>query len=179
MKTTLNLTLALALGISIASTSKCLAQIAQAQTVTLAVNSQQTSLSYAVATNQLVQIISIAGNPGAPRAGLFHSSGVTATATNLGTFTGLTNITVYAGTHTGQLGSTVYDPGLVTLTITIPSNPSMIPANSVVIPADSTGPVEILLESSPDLVNWTGALPGTYGASATNRFFRVRALANP
>jgi hypothetical protein len=33
-----------------------------------------------------------------------------------------------------------------------------------------------VLESSQDLVNWVPALPGTYGASTTNRFFRVRAI---
>lgn len=66
-----------------------------------------------------------------------------------------------------------------TIKIETPTTGSYIPANCVVIPSDATGPVEILLESSADLVNWTSALPGTYGASSTNRFFRVRALANP
>lgn len=52
----------------------------------------------------------------------------------------------------------------------------MIPANAVVIPADTNGPVTIILESSTDLVNWTAAMPGTYGTTSTNRFFRVRAI---
>jgi hypothetical protein len=58
-------------------------------------------------------------------------------------------------------------------------NPSgqLMPSTAVVIPADSTGPVKIILESSADLVNWNEALPGTYGTSTTNRFFRVRAVA--
>lgn len=56
------------------------------------------------------------------------------------------------------------------------SQPQFSPSTAVVIPTDATGPVDIVLESSPDLVNWTAALPGTYGASATNRFFRVRAV---
>lgn len=51
-----------------------------------------------------------------------------------------------------------------------------IPSNAVVIPADSAGPVTILLESSADLVTWNSAMPGTYGTSTTNRFFRVRAV---
>ncbi len=51
-----------------------------------------------------------------------------------------------------------------------------VPSNAVVIPSDLTGPVQILLEASPDLVTWTSAEPGTYGASSTNRFFRVRAV---
>lgn len=56
------------------------------------------------------------------------------------------------------------------------NDPQMTPSTAVVIPTDATGPVNIVLESSPDLVNWTGALPGTYGTSSTNRFFRVRAI---
>jgi len=62
-------------------------------------------------------------------------------------------------------------------TATVVSN--YVPADAIVIPASATGNVQIILESSPDLVNWTAASPGTYGASAgTNRFFRVRAAAN-
>ena len=49
------------------------------------------------------------------------------------------------------------------------------PSTAVVIPADSGGPVTITLESSPDLINWTAALPGTYGTSTTNRFFQSHA----
>lgn len=51
-----------------------------------------------------------------------------------------------------------------------------IPSNAVVIPADSAGPVTILLESSVDLITWNSAQPGTYGTSTTNRFFRVRSV---
>jgi len=50
-----------------------------------------------------------------------------------------------------------------------------IPNTGVVIPADSAGPVTIILESSVDLINWIPANPGTYGTTTTNRFFRVRA----
>jgi len=56
------------------------------------------------------------------------------------------------------------------------SSSSVIPANAVVIPADSTGSVQIILESSTDLITWTQANPGTYGASTTKRFFRIRAV---
>jgi hypothetical protein len=52
---------------------------------------------------------------------------------------------------------------------------SSIPSTAVVIPNDTNGPVTILLESSVDMVNWTPALPGTFGTTSTNRFFRVRA----
>jgi len=50
------------------------------------------------------------------------------------------------------------------------------PTSAVVIPTDATGPVNVILESSTDLVTWTEANPGTYGASTTKRFFRVRAV---
>lgn len=50
------------------------------------------------------------------------------------------------------------------------------PSTAVVIPEDATGLVQIILESSTDLVNWTAANPGTYGASTSKRFFRVRAV---
>jgi hypothetical protein len=52
----------------------------------------------------------------------------------------------------------------------------IIPSTAVVIPSDSSGPVTIVLESSPDLVDWHSSMPGQYGASYTNRFFRVRAI---
>lgn len=56
------------------------------------------------------------------------------------------------------------------------SSTTTTPTSSVVIPTDATGPVKIVLESSTDLVTWTEANPGTYGASTTKRFFRVRAV---
>ncbi len=53
---------------------------------------------------------------------------------------------------------------------------SSTPSNSVVIPANATGNVQIILESSIDMVTWNSATPGSYNASTTNRFFRVRAV---
>ncbi len=50
-----------------------------------------------------------------------------------------------------------------------------LPINTVVIPTDATGPIQIHLESSTDLINWSSAQPGTYGTSTAKRFFRVRA----
>jgi hypothetical protein len=85
--------------------------------------------------------------------------------------TGLTNITLSALS------------GWATFQITTPASANVVsnyvPADAIVIPASATGNVQIILESSTDLVNWTAASPGTYGASsATNRFFRVRAVHN-
>jgi hypothetical protein len=58
-------------------------------------------------------------------------------------------------------------------------SPATTPSNTVVIPTDAIGPVEIVMESSVDLVNWTAATPGTYGASTEKRFFRLRAVVTP
>jgi hypothetical protein len=55
------------------------------------------------------------------------------------------------------------------------SSLSMVPNNSVVIPSSYQGNVEIMLETSNDLVEWTQALPGTYNPATSPRFFRVRA----
>jgi hypothetical protein len=60
-----------------------------------------------------------------------------------------------------------------------PASNGGLPSTAVVIPTDATGPVQIVLESSTDLVNWNAASPGTYGATTSNRFFRVRAVALP
>ena len=54
---------------------------------------------------------------------------------------------------------------------------TIVPSTSVVIPADAAGPVQIILESSTDLITWTAATPGSYGSSTAKRFFRVRAVA--
>ncbi len=50
------------------------------------------------------------------------------------------------------------------------------PSNAVVIPTNATGNVQIILESSTDLINWSAANPGTYSPTTANRFFRVRAV---
>lgn len=51
-----------------------------------------------------------------------------------------------------------------------------ISAASVVVPANATGDVDVLLEQSNDMITWTQCLPGTYNASTQKRFFRVRAV---
>jgi len=85
------------------------------------------------------------------------------------------NIGSPSGSSQGTIG--------IKVTTTAISSPGTVlgaglPSTAVVIPSQTTGPVNIILESSTDLVNWTPALPGIYGGNnATNRFFRVRAQA--
>lgn len=53
---------------------------------------------------------------------------------------------------------------------------ALVPSASVVVPANATGDVDVLLEQSTDMITWTQCLPGTYNASTQKRFFRVRAV---
>lgn len=57
----------------------------------------------------------------------------------------------------------------------IEAGSNYLPQNTVVIPTDASGDVEIILECSTDLITWTPCSPGTYGTSTAQRFFRVRA----
>jgi hypothetical protein len=82
--------------------------------------------------------------------------------------------------------------GPLTVSISVPSGRALVftykmtpnttvatqcaPAQAVVIPADTIAPVDIILESSTDLMTWTAALPGNYGTSPSKRFFRVRTM---
>lgn len=47
-------------------------------------------------------------------------------------------------------------------------------SQAVVIPSNATANADIIFESSPDLVNWTAAVAGSYAPTTPNRFFRVR-----
>jgi hypothetical protein len=47
---------------------------------------------------------------------------------------------------------------------------------NIVIPENASGPVQIILEQSADMINWTNANPGTYDAGEGKRFFRLRAV---
>ncbi len=72
----------------------------------------------------------------------------------------------------GYVGLKILTAGSVTAGL--PS--TGIPSTAVVIPADANGPVSVILESSQDLITWNVAMPGTYGNSNSNRFFRIRAV---
>ena len=136
------------------------------------------SVQYTLVTNQSVSLV---GTYNLDSAGYVTGNNVNGTTIQLPypsagpfqVFTGLTNISLLSGNIVE----------CATLQITTPSCgivvSNYIPADAIVIPASATGNVQIILESSSDLVNWTAAIPGTYSAeSATNRFFRVRAVFN-
>jgi hypothetical protein len=84
---------------------------------------------------------------------------------------GITNISIISNDGGGAWATFQITSPVATTTVS-----NYVPVDTVVIPTTATGNVQIILESSSDLVNWTAASPGIYGASsATNRFFRVRA----
>ena len=85
---------------------------------------------------------------------------------------------IYVESAPGVLTGTNTNSGICTFFITRLGDQALgnfVPSNAVVIPNDSGGPVQIILESSSDLVTWTAATPGSYGAETDKRFFRVRA----
>ena len=88
---------------------------------------------------------------------------------SLPTFAGPLDIRLWANTGSESKAFTV-------LKITEISQSEVIPKNTVVIPADASGTVEIILESSEDLITWTPADSGSYGKGRAKRFFRVRSL---
>lgn len=171
--------------ILICSVLACLcSQVGHTQTVTLTPTPTQT-INYSLKTNQIITVNSFiaSGTSGYALVSFDNGTSISLNAYQYGlntsgtapkalaetaVFTGATNIFAYS-----PAGSSV----ALTFTITTPTPQSMIPANAVVIPSDATGPVQIVLESSSDLVNWIPSLPGTYGNTYSNRFFRVRAIA--
>lgn len=144
--------------------------------VALCNSNNAATINYAVPTNAIIQYVG--GNSSVVK-GFTASSGGLAGITmpqNLPEqkYTGLTNIQVSVSS-----GTLAY----ATFAITTPAPPAIItncylPANALVIPSSVTGPVNVTLQSSTDLLNWSDATPGVYGPNlGTNRFFRVKAQA--
>jgi len=157
----------------------------RADTTTLSVApayGSSSSKAFSVPTNVVAQIVYAYSNP---------LSGAQINVTVAGTPS--TDSAYYAGTGTFQNLPVVVGPATITLwatnnfqsgvprqflsfcTIQTTTSYGFTPSTAVVIPSDGGGAVNIILESSTDLVNWIPANPGTYGTTASNRFFRVRA----
>ena len=151
--------------VAVTSLSNC-----QTQIVTLTasqLNGTGTLASYNLTPNQVV----ILNYQNASISCYLASGKVISNPTRPIALTGLTNISIYNNSSTS--------PYYETFTVLTPSTntASLTPVNSVVIPSDATGNVQIILESSSDMVNWIPSQAGTYGSTYSNRFFRVRALA--
>lgn len=153
--------------------SGLLAQGQTIQYIALFNTNDVSSASVAVQTNQLVTYLSVNG-------GVTYLNGAgpgfTCTMTVGYSYCGFTNVTLT--TSSGSCGRAfvqITTPASATSASTVVTN--FLPADCVVIPASATGNVQVILESSPDLVAWTAASPGTYSAAnGSTRFFRVRAL---
>jgi hypothetical protein len=138
---------------------------------------QTNTTQFVVQTNVTAKILHLYNSPGSLAIqvnGLSFSytqTSLNGAGNNMPIVTGPATIVLSAG----QTGG----PSASMCTISTESNQCITnqytPNTGVVIPADSGGPVNIILESSVDLINWIPADPGTYGTSTTNRFFRVRA----
>jgi len=65
--------------------------------------------------------------------------------------------------------------GLITVDVTragLASSPAS-------IPMEAGATYQVILEASPDLVNWTAVNPGDYAADSPQRFFRTRMVKKP
>jgi hypothetical protein len=158
----------------------------QTQVVTLTCGAPQftnNSTSYNLSANQIVTLNTFPTETFTTALITFYdgtsiyapSSSSTQASQQAFVFTGASNITFsITGNATAK-----YVSDLLTFTVLTHSTNTVTytPANSVVIPTDATGPVQIILQSSSDLVNWIPSLPGTYGNTYSNRFFRVIAVA--
>lgn len=85
-------------------------------------------------------------------------------------FTGLTSVSLE------QANGTPAPNTSVTLKIT-PANELGAPAGAVlVLPQNSTGTYDVIIESSGDLVNWTTLTTHSVNAPTTQNFFRARII---
>ncbi len=138
--------------------------------------------NYIVGSNEVAEVIAASSNTGSSTQGFALNGSAVYTAINSGA--GVVSVLPIAITGPSNTIS-VLNAGFVTLRIRTKAEylyafaqPSPATSSSVVIPEDASGPVNILVESSTDLVTWVAANPGSYGATTTRRFFRVRAVAN-
>jgi len=129
--------------------------------------------SYGIPAGKTIEVTSISGS--IPIYVVYGASNFTGPNPNGYAYTNLSVGTI-AGPASIYVESTA---GFKVVTFRLKDNTSTtetVPTSAVVIPSDATGPVNIILESSSDLVTWTQANPGTYGSSTSKRFFRVRAV---
>ena len=84
-----------------------------------------------------------------------------------------------AGPNTVSIGATTggaTPSGVITYKLSVDSQTATanVASQAVVIPSNATANADIIFESSPDLINWTAAVAGSYASTTPNRFFRVR-----
>lgn len=183
MKTQLISILILATGCFVAS-----AQYEQYVTITVAPPQNPPTANYVTNTftinqNQAAEIMSV-------RPILYNSQYTQLTVSNNGAvFNGNTFMSAdgYAVNYVGQSvspskGTIIQGPATFTLSssgganafLTLKIIPESYDPNKTLIVAPGTNQVQITLQVSPDLVNWTTATNGIYGSPTTAQFFRIR-----
>jgi len=102
----------------------------------------------------------------------------TSTATNRYNTTGLVIVGPVTFEFMGEVSpQQPEDSSVITVSIQRIDEPPQ-PNQSVVIPADTAGSVNVFIETSTNLASWQPAAPGLYGARPYNQYFRVRAVRN-
>lgn len=148
------------------------AQVVSAEVITL-----KSGGSYQVPGGKVAEIVSLLSDDGVVTMSIDGLPVSVPTATATGT---VPVLPIYiAGGHTIVLTSgTTKD--IITLKVDDAylyekEATSTTPSNAVVIPSNSTGNYDVVLEGSADMVSWSAVTPGLYDASNTTlRFFRVR-----
>lgn len=144
----------------------------QAEFVTLVSTNNEYSAPLVLGTNEMATIVTSHINDGADNPvveydfGIFKTYSYFASGNSISNVVGPVTIRVVQNRISAKCVV-----GFEVKRATAPSQSS----SAVVIPDDNGAPVQIILESSTDLVNWTAAAPGTYGTSTQRRFFRLRA----
>ena len=91
------------------------------------------------------------------------------------TYNNVTNL-VFTGPATIQVQGSTYGPALVTVNVEPVPTP---PNNALSVPTNS-GTIQVTMETSSDLLNWTTAVNGQiYTNLSDPQFFRITLLNNP
>lgn len=90
--------------------------------------------------------------------------------------TGINMIKFYSGTLVGTTYGPVYSPyAILSLSITHTEELSRVgPTSVLVIPENSTGNYDVVVESSGDMTTWSPFVSQTVQSDAAKNFFRVR-----
>ncbi|QJE97984.1 hypothetical protein [Luteolibacter luteus] len=120
-----------------------------------------------------LQVLGVSGHPLAGAAiqvsGLVVESDLTSAAQKPA---GFSTASTVAGPATVTFFRLTSDSSIVSYSITSPDESSK--SNTAIIPDDDSGDHDVILEASSDLQTWVPIQPGSYAATTTRRFFRVR-----
>ena len=158
-------------------TAGCLSASAQYEqyvtiTVTPDASSNVFSNSYSIMQNQAVELMAYKGFESSLT--VSYGGAIFNTTPGAGLF--------YAADSTGGKGTIIQGPATFTLSgvnlnnafVTLKIIPEAYDPNKTLIVPPGTNHVQITLQVSPDLVNWTTATNGVYGSPTTAQFFRIR-----